>query len=56
MGHPTHRAVGSGDLVSVEHWRVQAQVPGDDGPLLTFTLRRQPLATQWLLESIDDGN
>jgi hypothetical protein len=47
--------VGSGDLVSVEYWRVQAQIPGSDGPLRTFTLRRQPLATHWLLESIDDG-
>jgi hypothetical protein len=49
-------AVGSGDLVSVEYWRVQAQVPGANGPLRTFTLRRQPLATAWLLESIDDGS
>lgn len=24
--------------------------------LRTFTLRREPLATQWLLESIDDGS
>jgi hypothetical protein len=49
-------ARGSGDLVSVEYWRVQAQVPGSNSPLRTFTLRRQPLATQWLLESIDDGD
>lgn len=49
-------AVGSGDLVSVEYWRVQAQIPGTNSPLRTFTLRRQPLATQWLLESTDDGN
>jgi hypothetical protein len=48
-------AVGLGDLVSVEYWRVQAQVPGANGPLRTFTLRRPPLTTQWLLESIDDG-
>jgi hypothetical protein len=49
-------AKGSGDLVSVEFWRVQARVPGADSPLRTFTLRRQPLATQWLLDSIDDGS
>lgn len=49
-------AVGSGDLVSVEYWRVQARVPGSESPLRTFTLRRQPLATQWLLESIEDGS
>ena len=49
-------AKGSGDLVSVEYWRVQAQIPGSESPLRTFTLRRQPLATQWLLESIDDGS
>lgn len=49
-------AKGSGDLVSVEYWRVQARIPGPDSPLRTFTLRRQPLATQWLLESIDDGS
>lgn len=46
-------AKGSGDLVSVEYWRVQAKIPGSDAPLRTFTLRRQPLATQWLLDSID---
>ena len=45
-------AVGSGDLVSVEYWRVQ--VLGSHSALRTFTLRREPLATQWLLESIDD--
>ena len=48
-------AKGSGDLVSVEYWRVQAQIPGSNTQLRAFTLRRQPLATQWLLESIDDG-
>lgn len=49
-------AVGSGDLVSVEYWRVQGRVPGPNSPLRTFTLRRQPLATQWLLDSTDDDN
>jgi hypothetical protein len=46
-------AVGSGDIVSIEYWRLQ--VLGNNSALRTFTLRREPLATQWLLESIDDG-
>jgi hypothetical protein len=46
-------AVGSGDLVSIEYWRVQ--VLGTNSALRTFTLRREPLATQWLLEAIEDG-
>jgi len=48
-------AVGSGDLVSIEHWQVQARLSSNSA-LRTFTLRRQPLATQWLLESINDGS
>ena len=48
-------AVGSGDLVSIEYWRVQVRL-GSNSALRTFTLRREPLATQWLLESIDDGS
>jgi hypothetical protein len=46
-------AVGSGDLVSVEYWRVQVRL-GSNSTLRTFTLRRNPLTTQWLLESISD--
>jgi hypothetical protein len=46
-------AVGSGDIVSVEYWRVQ--VLGTNAVLRTFTLRREPLATQWFLESVTDG-
>jgi hypothetical protein len=46
-------AVGSGDLVSIEYWRVQ--VLGHNSALRTFTLRREPLSSQWLLESITDG-
>ncbi|WP_104141253.1 hypothetical protein [Arthrobacter sp. ZGTC131] len=46
-------AVGSGDTVSIEYWRVQARL-NTASALRTFTLRREPLATQWLLESIDD--
>lgn len=49
-------AKGRGDLVSVEYWRVQARIPGSNGSFRTFTLRRQPLFTDWLLESIDDGS
>jgi hypothetical protein len=46
-------AVGSGDLVSIEYWRVQVRL-GSNSALRTFTLRRNPLTTQWLLESISD--
>jgi hypothetical protein len=46
-------AVGSGDLVSVEYWRVQVRL-GSSSALRTFTLRRVPLSTQWLLENIGD--
>lgn len=54
-GTPGAAAVGSGDLVSVEYWRLQVGLSTTSG-LRTFTLRRQPLATQWLLVSIDDGS
>ncbi|MEO3935010.1 hypothetical protein WMO79_19625 [Micrococcaceae bacterium Sec7.4] len=46
-------AVGSGDLVSIEYWRVQVRL-GSNSVLRTFTLRRNPLSVQWLLESISD--
>lgn len=46
-------AVGSGDLVSIEYWRVQVRL-GSNSALRTFTLRREPLSTQWVLESISD--
>lgn len=45
---------GSGDLVSVEHWRVQVRLGSSTSALRTFELRRDPLAEQWLLESISD--
>lgn len=45
-------AMGSGDIVSIEYWRVQ--VLGANSALRTFTFRREPLATQWFLESISD--
>ncbi|MFE4230112.1 hypothetical protein ACFRJ8_19740 [Arthrobacter sp. NPDC056886] len=47
-------AVGSGDLVSIEYWRVQVRL-GSTSALRTFTLRRDPLSEQWLLESISDN-
>jgi hypothetical protein len=47
-------AVGSGDLVSIEYWRVQVRLGTSSSALRTFTLRRNPLSTQWLLESISD--
>ena len=46
-------AVGSGDLVSIEYWRVQVRL-GSNSALRTFMLRRNPLSTQWVLESISD--
>lgn len=46
-------AVGSGDLVSIEYWRVQVRL-GSNSTLRTFMLRRNPLSTQWVLESISD--
>ncbi|MET3937085.1 hypothetical protein [Arthrobacter sp. OAP107] len=50
----TRAAIGSGDLVSVEHWRVQVR-DSASAPLRTFELRRDPLSEQWLLVSITDG-
>ena len=47
-------AVGSGNLVSIEFWQVQVRL-GTTSTLRTFTLRRDPLSEQWLLESITDG-
>lgn len=47
-------AVGSGDLVSIEYWRIQVRLGSSNSALRTFTLRRNPLSTQWLLEDISD--
>jgi hypothetical protein len=47
-------AVGSGDLVSIEYWRVQVRLSSNSA-LRTFELRRDPLSDQWLLESITDN-
>ncbi len=47
-------AVGGGDLVSIEYWRIQVRLGSSNSALRTFTLRRNPLSTQWLLENISD--
>jgi len=46
-------AASSGGLVGVEYWRVQVRL-GSTSALRTFTLRREPPSTQWLLETISD--
>lgn len=47
--------VGVGNVVDIEHWRVQVRLGGSDSQLRTFDLRREPLAEQWLLEAITDS-
>jgi hypothetical protein len=44
-------AIGTGNVVSIEYWQVQAKV-SSNAELRTFTLRREPQSTQWQLESI----
>ena len=44
---------GGDDLVSVEYWRVQVRLTST-AALRTFTLRRDPGAPQWVLESVSD--
>jgi hypothetical protein len=44
-------AVGSGDLVSVEYWRVLVRPGSSNSALLTFMLRRNPLSPRRLLET-----
>jgi hypothetical protein len=46
--------VGSGNVVDIEHWRIQVQLPGANSPLRTFELHREPLSEHWRLESITD--
>jgi hypothetical protein len=46
--------VGVGNVVDVEHWRVQVRLGASASGLRTFELRRDPLSEQWLLESITD--
>ncbi|GAP61375.1 hypothetical protein AHiyo1_50750 [Arthrobacter sp. Hiyo1] len=43
--------VGVGNIVDIEFWRVQVKL-SSNAALRTFLLRRDPAATQWLLESI----
>lgn len=43
--------VGAGNIVDIEFWRVQVKL-SSNATLRTFLLRRDPVATQWLLESI----
>lgn len=45
---------GGGDLVSIEYWRIQVRLGSSNSALRTFTLRRNPLSTHWLLENISD--
>lgn len=44
-----------GDDASIEYWNVHARL-GANSTLRTFTLRRNPRSSQWLLESVDDGS
>ena len=43
------------ELGGVEHRRVQARLRSDSA-LRTFTLRRDALSSQWLLEAFNDGD
>jgi hypothetical protein len=47
-------AVGSGDLVSIELWRVQVRIDSNSA-LRTVTLHREPLSARWLLKNISDA-
>jgi hypothetical protein len=53
----TQRTVpgGVGNVVDIEHWRVQVRLGTSSAALRTFELRRDPLAEQWLLESLTDN-
>lgn len=46
--------VGVGNVVDIEHWRVQVRLSSASA-LRTFELRRDPLSDQWLLETITDN-
>lgn len=50
--HRNRAAIGTGDFVSVEHWQVQASLPTPGAELRSFTLLREPLASEWVLESV----
>ena len=53
----TQRTVtaGIGNVVDIEHWRLQVRLGSSTSSLRTFELRREPLSQQWLLESITDS-
>lgn len=51
-GHSAAR--GSGDLVSVEFWRIQVRLTAS-ASLRTLTLRREPASEEWLLDGISDA-
>jgi hypothetical protein len=44
---------GVGNVVDIEHWRVQVRLSSTSA-LRTFELRRDPLSEQWLLADIID--
>ena len=47
--------VGIGNVVDIEHWRLQVRLGSSTSALRTFDLRRDPLSEQWLLAAITDG-
>lgn len=47
--------VGVGNVVDIEHWRLQVRLGTASAALRTFELRRDPLSEQWLLASITDN-
>ncbi|WP_374102043.1 hypothetical protein [Arthrobacter sp. ISL-5] len=47
--------VGIGNLVDVEHWRVQVRLGSSASALRTFELRRGPVSEQWLLAGITES-
>jgi hypothetical protein len=44
----------AGDPVTIEYWRIQVRLGASGSALRTFELRRDPLAEQWVLESLTD--
>ena len=46
-------AKGSGDVVSIEYWRVQVRL-SPTSALRSFTLRRDAPSSAWFLDSIQD--
>ncbi|MCY0903627.1 hypothetical protein [Arthrobacter sp. H14-L1] len=46
--------VGVGNVMDIEHWRVQVRLSSASA-LRTFELRRDPPSEQWLLEAINDN-